>query len=178
MDHSVDHSVLERARQQNIAEDPRVYQAIPFLVSLFLVELGALVRFARDDLSRAEERVEALESCGYAPRQIRQANGSILDILRAGFQSCAEELGVLCGQVCVDIEFGGGSVTTDPDNDDILPVTARDTIVRIRNMREGMRWLTYLGLFLRSRRVRMASDMTIFVVGVVCVNNGMVANKE
>lgn len=83
---------------------------------------------------------------------------------------------MLYGQVCVDVEFGGGSVTTDPDNDDILPMTARDTIVSDCNMREVVPWPTYLGLFLRSRRVRMASDMTILLT--VCGNNGMVADES
>ena len=105
--------------------------------------------------------MEVFESCGHAFRQIRKANGSLPGFFRAVFESCAEELGVLYGQVCVDVEFGGGGVTTDPDNDDILPVTARENIVSNCNMIEGMPRSTYLGLFLRSRRVRMASDMAM-----------------
>jgi len=68
--------------------------------------------------------LEVFESCGHALIQIREANGSLLGFFRAVFESCTEELGVLYGQVCVDVEFGSGSVTTDPDNDDVLPVTA------------------------------------------------------
>ena len=68
--------------------------------------------------------MEAFKGCGNVFRQIREANGVLLGFLGTGLENCFEELGVLYGQVCVDVEFGSGSVTTDPDNDDVLPVTA------------------------------------------------------
>lgn len=83
----------------------------------------------------------------------------LLDCLRPLCQSCAEELGVLYGQVSIDVELGGGSVAADPDSDEISHGTVRDTVVSNFTTREVRRLSAYLGLFPRSRRVTMASDI-------------------
>jgi hypothetical protein len=115
----------------------------------------------RDDLSRVEERLEAFESCGDVVIQVREANGLLLGFLGTVLENCFEELGVLCGQIWIDIELLSGGVATNPDSDEISQNNARDTIVSNCNTSKMWHLSMYLGLFffLRSHRVLTASDM-------------------
>jgi hypothetical protein len=150
-DNGVGHSVFERAGLQGIAEDPRVHKEIPHVLLVFVVILGVLdcLFLVPDELSNGEERLEAFESCGHVLRQIREANGVLLGFLGTVFQNCFEELGVLYGQVSIDVEFFSGSVATGPDGDNIPQETTRDRTVSNRNMIARRRLSKYLGLFLR-----------------------------
>jgi hypothetical protein len=157
MDYGVDHSVLERARLQEIAEDPRIRKAIPVHVLRVLLEShNGLVQ---DDLSRVEDRLEAFEGCGNVVIQIRKADGLVLGSLGTVLKNCFEEFGVLYGQIWINVERFSASAATNPDSDEISQDTERDPIVSNCNIRKVWHFSTYLGLFLWSRRLLTASDM-------------------